>query len=248
MQDFKYRAFISYSSKDRIIGEKFQRSLEGYKIPKTLRGRETEFGQVPKRVSPIWRDRSDLNAHHSLGEKINEALESSVALIVLCSPHSAASKWVNEEIKTFKRLGRKANIVAVLVDGSPTEYDELMNPLGAFPPALLRQVDEYGDLLSAYEMDEPFSPDLREPKPDGSGGDGLKNVTEKVVAALTGLSQGELSQSHDEAERRGKNRAAANYSRRNYVVPFLNRRRRLGVPAKSECTSFTVRFASKCCI
>jgi len=34
---FKYRAFISYSSKDRKTAEELQRFLESYHVPKALR-------------------------------------------------------------------------------------------------------------------------------------------------------------------------------------------------------------------
>ena len=47
----RYRAFISYSSVDRVIGEQFQRAIERYKIPRVLRGINHGFGAVPTRVA-----------------------------------------------------------------------------------------------------------------------------------------------------------------------------------------------------
>lgn len=131
-----YYAFISYSSKDRLIGQRFHRALERYRIPKPLRGRVTAHGTVPARLTPIFRDRSDLEAAPDLAARIETALAESPFLIVLCSPQSAASPWVNKEIATFKTLGRKEKIIAVLVDGEAKEFDKDLAPEGAFGPAL----------------------------------------------------------------------------------------------------------------
>ena len=69
----RYRAFISYSSPDRSVAEKLQRSLESYRIPKPLRRSGIHRNG---RISPIFRDRSDLKASADLGQTIREALES----------------------------------------------------------------------------------------------------------------------------------------------------------------------------
>ena len=97
----RYRAFISYASADRVVGERFQRAIEHYRLPKPLRGTDHGYGLVPKRLTPLFRDRSDASAGRDLGVTLRTALESSDALVVLCSPASARSKWVNEEIRTF---------------------------------------------------------------------------------------------------------------------------------------------------
>ena len=198
---FSYRAFISYSSKDRLIGEQFQSALERFKIPRPLRGRQTTAGRVPKRLTPIFRDRSDLEASEDLGQTIDVALTASQTLIVLCSPHSAQSKWVNQEIITFKRIGREHQIIAVLVDGEPRKYNPVTAPFGAFPPALVQRFDAAGKIIHG-QAPEPFAPDLRDIQPDGSGGDGFEFAKLKVVARLIDIPLVELTQRQREAERR----------------------------------------------
>jgi tetratricopeptide (TPR) repeat protein len=202
----KYRAFISYSSKDRLIGERFHRALERYKIPKPLRGRRTTVGEVPKRLTPIFRDRSDLEASTDLALRIRSGLESSQSLIPLCSPFSAASKWVNQEIVTFKRLGRTEHIIPVLVSGDPIEYHPAAAPNGAFPPALMREPDELDPDggLTERRTPEPFAPDLREVHGDGSGGDGFELAKLKVIARLIDVPLAELTQRQAEVERRDR--------------------------------------------
>ena len=191
----KYRAFISYASADRATGERFQRGIEHYRIPRVLRGRDYGLGPLPKRLTPLFRDRSDADAGVSLAATLRAALEQSAALVVLCSPAAARSRWVNEEIRTFKALGRDARIVPVLVNGEPRRYDAVQAPQGAFPPALFQRVDAAGAVVGE-DGPEPLASDLR------PTGDGFLFARLKVVAALTGVSLTELTQRQHEAERR----------------------------------------------
>lgn len=196
--NLRYKAFISYSSRDRAIGEKFHSALEAYKVPNPLIGRETAYGPVPKRITPLFRDRSDASASVNLAETLTEALEASSALIVLCSPSSAASVWVNREIEHFKSLGRYHRVFAVVIDGRPVEFDAEKNPDGAFPPALL--ANETGGKC------EPLAADLRDPD-NVPPGDGFEYAKLKTVASIVGISLTELSQRQQEADRQEKRRA-----------------------------------------
>ena len=81
----RYRAFISYASADRVVGARFHRAIEHFRIPKPLRGREHGRGPVPARLTPIFRDRTDADAGVRLADTLRAALEGSDALVVLCS-------------------------------------------------------------------------------------------------------------------------------------------------------------------
>ncbi|MFM7784431.1 MAG: hypothetical protein ACKPE6_07305, partial [Gammaproteobacteria bacterium] len=48
----RYKAFISYSHRDTAAVRWLHRKLEGYRVPKALRGTG-----VPERLTPIFRDR-----------------------------------------------------------------------------------------------------------------------------------------------------------------------------------------------
>ena len=50
---------------------------------------------------------------------MNEALAESASLLVVCSPSAALSRWVNEEVLAFKRLGRSERIFCLIVAGEP---------------------------------------------------------------------------------------------------------------------------------
>src|SRR5712672_2958747 len=104
MAALKYRAFLSYSHRDTAWAKWLHAALEGYRIDKDLAGRATASGPVPKTLRPIFRDREDFSAGHSLTEQTAAALETSRFMVVLCSPNAARSPYVNEEIRHFKAL------------------------------------------------------------------------------------------------------------------------------------------------
>src|SRR5512139_2052881 len=186
-QEFKYRAFISYSHADEEWAKWLHKSLETYRVPKHLVGRETEFGAVPERLMPVFRDRDELATATSLGEILTRALQDSACQLVICSKKSAKSRWVNEEIKTFKRLGKSHRIFAVIVDGEPHSS---ANPATAdeecFPPALIFQMGEDGQLTDIPT--EPIAADVR------PGKDSRLDVKLKLVAGMLGVGLDELKQ------------------------------------------------------
>jgi hypothetical protein len=82
---FKYRAFLSYSHRDKLWAKWLHAALESHRIDKDLFGRATAAGPVPKTLRPIFRDREDFSAGHSLTEHTLAALEAAQFLIVVCS-------------------------------------------------------------------------------------------------------------------------------------------------------------------
>ena len=103
MNGYKYFAFISYSWKDKADARWIQRKLESFSLPISLR---KEKPDLPLRVRPVFRDMSDLGIG-VLSESIEAALRASRYLIVLCSPDSTQSKWVDQEIRYFSSLGEE---------------------------------------------------------------------------------------------------------------------------------------------
>lgn len=155
-----YVAFISYSHRDAAVGRWLHRRLEGYRLPTRLAGTEGEDGTVPARLTPIFRDRDELPAAGDLSEKVRAALAASRNLIVICSPHSAASPWVAREIATFRELHPDRPVFTAIVEGEPGE---------CFAPALRE-----GGI-------EPLAADLRKE------GDGRRLGLLKLVAGLAGV-------------------------------------------------------------
>jgi hypothetical protein len=186
--EFKYRAFLSYSHNDDAWSKWLHAELESYRIESDLIGRETCVGPVPNTLRPIFRDRQNFSAGSSLRSQTLAALEAAQFLIVLCSPHSAQSKHVNEEIRTFKRLGRTDRVIPVIVDGEPNDPAR-----ECFPPALRFTIGVFKD-----DREEPIAADVR------PHGDGRELAKRKVVAALLGLRLNEIVQRAERARERHK--------------------------------------------
>ncbi len=189
----RYMAFLSYSHDDEKDAAWLHENLEEFRVPKRLIGQLTDIGPVPRRLSPIFRDRHELAAAADLGEEIEEAMAGSRFLIVLCSPSAAQSHWINEEIKCFKRLHREDRVLAVILEGEPFASDEPgREDEECFPPALRFHCDRKGRLTA--QRAEPLAADLRE------SGDGRHMGLLKTVAGMLGVGLDDLAQR--EAQRR----------------------------------------------
>lgn len=118
----KYYAFISYSHKDEEWAKWLQHEFEHYHFPITLNG----MTNIPDKFRPIFRDIDELSGGE-LKPQISRALSESIYLIVICSPNSARSKYVDEEIQEFIRIGEQdnnvSNIFPFIVDGVPKSKD-----------------------------------------------------------------------------------------------------------------------------
>jgi len=168
----RYVAFISYSHKDRAWAQWLHRAIETYHVPEHLEGAATE------RLQPVFLDRAELPSSSDLAASVRDALERSDFLIVVGSPDAARSRWVNEEVRTFKALGRAAQILCLTVAGDPGAASGAMSA-SCFPPAL-RFVVENGE-VTARPASEPLAADVR------PGKDDRRTARLKIVAGLLGV-------------------------------------------------------------
>ncbi len=130
---FVYDAFISYSHRDMDRARWLQRWLENYRIPVGL----CERGDRGRHLK-IFRDQTDL-AGVELQQAICSELDSSEYLIVVCSPDSAASRWVNDEISYFISVHDAGHVIPFIVAGEPESEDP---ELECYPP-VLRSIEEH---------------------------------------------------------------------------------------------------------
>jgi MTH538 TIR-like domain (DUF1863) len=111
-------------------------------------------------------------------------------LVVICSAHSAKSKWVNQEIVEFKRLYRENRILGIIIDGEPNAVSKGLDPTHeCFPPALRFRADSNGELT-----DTPMEPIAADARPRGEG---ASNARLKVIAGVLGVSYDALKPRED---------------------------------------------------
>ena len=90
-----YNAFISYKHAplDSKIAARVQRKLEHFTVPPKI---AKSCGK--KKIERVFRDKDELPITADLSETISHALENSDYLIVICSPETKKSIWVQREI------------------------------------------------------------------------------------------------------------------------------------------------------
>lgn len=177
----KYWAYLSYAHADEQQARRVHRRIESFRVPRALRGQEIAGQVVGARLRPLFRDREELASSGDLRDSLEAALRESSALIVLCSPAAATSKWVNQEIRTFVAAHGAARIFPLIIAGEPNSGGEDE----CFPPALRGQ---------GLDGLEPIAGDLR------THADGPRDGVLKIVAGLLGVGFDAIK--HRDARRR----------------------------------------------
>ncbi|MBR1438594.1 MAG: toll/interleukin-1 receptor domain-containing protein [Synergistaceae bacterium] len=147
-ESFKYYAFISYSHRDKDIAKKLHKRLRSYHLPSKLTQSHPE---LPKKLGSIFLDEAALVAKDgSLTESLRGYLDDSKFLILICSPDSAKSPYVNDEVEYFMKIGRRKNIIPLIISGLPHSKDPNAE---CFVPALLelpRELEPLGIDVKTY--------------------------------------------------------------------------------------------------
>ena len=172
----RYSAFISYNHRDRLWAGWLHRELERYRIPRSLIGRDSPLGPLMRRLPPVFQDREELAASTNLASSVRDALSEAHCLIVICSSNGAQSRWVNEEVREFVRLGRRDRIQCLIVPEADAPDGPPLAGADVFPPSLTT-------------LDgEPLAADARK------SGDGRRSAFLKLVAGMIGVRYDELRQ------------------------------------------------------
>ena len=144
INQYRFFAFISYSSADARWGRRLQRRLEGYRMPATLC---SEYGWDRKPLKPVFFAPTDIQPG-DLSEELKSRLEASRNLIVIASPRSAQSEWVAKEIAYFHSLPQGNNIFFFIVEGQPMSGDP--------------QTECYNPIIQQLGMGEPLGVNIHE--------------------------------------------------------------------------------------
>jgi len=170
----RYAVFLSYRHADnkeqgRQWATWLHQVLEGYEIPADLIGTKNNKGDaIPPSLYPVFRDEEELPADADLTRNIQQALERSGLLVVICSPRAAESRFVAEEIRYFKELGNSDRILALMIDGEPNVSDDAGKQKSGIPSAAecLPEPLRYGVAAENGTIDwsrrtEPIAADAR---------------------------------------------------------------------------------------
>lgn len=181
----KYDAFISYkhADLDLYIARKLHKGLETFKVPQSVCKKSGK-----RNIKRVFRDQEELPIGSNLGENIEAALAESEFLIVICSPRTPGSYWVQKEISTFIKMHGRDHVLAVLIEGEPEQ---------SFPTILL--TDNEGNPV------EPLAADIRG-KTKSEINRKLKIEIMRLAAPILYCSYDDLRQRH--RERRMKRTAA----------------------------------------
>lgn len=184
-----YQAFISYrhADVDSRVAREVQHSLEHFHVPLNLR-KQTGF----KNLHPVFRDKEELPVTSELAQDLTEALQNSRRLIVICSPRTAESMWVQREIETFLKTHKQSDVLTVLAEGEPSEV---------IPPLLLNQrreiVLEDGSKQEVAVPVEPLSCDFRSPRKRTH-----RSEVTRLAAAILGVPYDALARRQQRYRRR----------------------------------------------
>lgn len=177
---FKYYAFISYKREDEKWAKWLQQKLEYYKFPVDIR---EKFSEVPQFLRPIFRDKTDLSGP-VLKSSIISALNDSKYLIVICSPNSSMSEWVNKEVEHFIATRDIKFVIPFIIAGTPNSFD--LNT-ECFPSAI-RNLSNENELLGINIQDS-----------------GKESALVRTISRLTNISYDVLWQRYHRSQRRRKN-------------------------------------------
>lgn len=123
-QNFTYDVFLSYSRRDIEFVMAFEKALNEY-VPAA--------GQY--RLN-IFRDDGKTTGNEYY-RSIERALRQSRKLILVASPNSYKSQFVNDEVRDFIRMKGARNVFVILLDGAPNnEVQPGQEALKAFPEVL----------------------------------------------------------------------------------------------------------------
>ncbi len=175
--EYLYYAFISYKREDSKYAKWLQKKLQSYRLPAKIKREDVAKkislggdGEVPARLSPVFRDKTDL-IPGKLGDSIENSIARSKYLIVLCSrAANASSNYIDMEIRKFIDSGHSPEqIIPLIVDTESTAPEK-----ECFPSAL-REINERHELLGA-----------------NIGDSGKNDAFLKIVANMLGVQMAEI--------------------------------------------------------
>ena len=187
---YTYDAFISYrhTELDKFVAENLHKQLEAFKLPGNIAKKKTGRTKIER----VFRDKDELPLTNNLEDPIMRALQNSEYLIVICSPRLRESLWCKKEIETFIKLHGREKVLAVLIEGEPSE---------SFPEELLYVEEvithEDGSEEVVKKPMEPLAADIRG-KNKKEMMKAMRTEMLRLLAPMFSLTYDDLRQRHKE--------------------------------------------------
>jgi tetratricopeptide (TPR) repeat protein len=175
-----------FSPVDSGAARRVRCRLEGFRVDRELVGCPTRIGPVPETLRPIFSDRHDFFASPSLEPATVAALADSAALVILASPHSVRSRYVDKQIKFFKLRHPERPVIVLIVEGRLDESERT----GARSALRFAVAPDWAGPADAVPRDLYES-------------DGFELAIAKVIARLIGLGVWDVYQRAETARHRG---------------------------------------------
>jgi hypothetical protein len=180
-----------------MTAEALKKEIISYKLPKGMENQGLSFHRTITLLFPK-------NGDEAISDEIRSLTSQSRWLVIVCSEQTRAAPVMSRLILFFSELGRKSNILPLLVEGEPSR---------SFPEPLFEKrtshwLDEDSVKRSVTETVEPLAVDIRAKNPKASLRL-LRQLKVKVVAAMIDVPYDALERRHYKRTRRRLMTAAA---------------------------------------
>lgn len=194
---WRYDAFLSYSHHDRLLAQGLQRTLERIARP---------FGR--RQALRVFRDDTDLTASPDLWGGVVQAMDQARYFVLVMSPFSAKSVWVNRELEHWLQTRGPGSVLLVLGQGAVRWH-----------PAHLAFVPEWSDAAPPVLTQpgvlprEPAYLDVSHNGPWDSRSPAFRAQVTGLAAAIHQVSRRDLeNEDVKESKRRSRVRSAVTVS------------------------------------
>jgi hypothetical protein len=183
----QYDAFISYSSHDTEFARLLEKALEAYKPPEGL--------DLPPHYLRIFRYEGDMTGVE-YDKAIQDKIQKSAKLVIICSPAARQSQYVHDEIHRFAQAKGAEDIIPLILSGIPNnEAKPEQAAEKAFPESLC-QVQKMPLAVNFLGFN---------PRQDKVNKGGFSNAWYNLLANLYDCSREEIEQRDHKRQLRRRN-------------------------------------------
>ena len=169
------------------MAKEIQQQLEHFVIPQPIK---EKYGI--EKIDRIFKDQEELELTSDLSRQLDENLQNSDFLIVICSPEYNQSKWCLHEVEKYVEYHGRDRVICVLSAGEPP---------AVFPKILCKTektvTDKQGKKITIEEETEPLACEYR-----GNFMEARKIELPRLAAKIIGCSYDELVMRQEKYRRR----------------------------------------------